>query len=241
MPYIDAWYGYADFCPLEGEDYKTFETRCVAGLLALDPSRTEQDAKMAVNGAWNAHVMNTAVEITATLKRDIDPNSIYNYNWADWTIAEIHSASLPTITYSSVEKAKVDSGEEFKIAKSIPEKQLVFGWANIAKDANGNFPLDWDGDVTAPEDLESAAYTYVLKYRTSGEQHQEGSVVGHLVESIMFTKEKQQAMGIPDGILPEGWWTGYHIPDKEVFAKVKSGEYGMFSVQGKAKRVPTGQ
>ncbi|MNP76704.1 hypothetical protein D3C76_1739960 [compost metagenome] len=69
----------------------------------------------------------------------------------------------------------------------------------------------------------------------------EGEAKGDLVESVMFTKEKMDAMGIPHGIVPEGWWVGFHIPDKEVFAKVKSGEYGMWSVQGTGRRVPTGQ
>jgi hypothetical protein len=57
----------------------------------------------------------------------------------------------------------------------------------------------------------------------------------------MFTKEKQSALGIPDGVLPEGWWVGFHVPDAEVFAKIKTGEYEMFSVQGSAIKAPTGQ
>lgn len=125
----------------------------------------------------------------------------------------------------------------FTKAREQEDEQLVFGWANWSLDKDGQVPFDWHGDIKSPAELEKAAYNFVLKYRATGEQHQ-GGVKGHLVESVMFTKEKMAAMGIPEGILPQGWWVGFHIPDKEVFAKVKSGEYQMFSIEGKSKRVP---
>ena len=117
------------------------------------------------------------------------------------------------------------------IMKTAEDKQLVFGWANICKTADGQIPLDWSGDVMDAESLEPAAYAHVLKYRATGERHQ-GEAKGILVESVMFTKEKMAAMGIPEGIVPEGWWVGYYIPDKNVFAKCKDGTYNMFSIQG---------
>lgn len=242
MPYIesDAWYS-ASLKPQEGEGYAAFVTRCVPALQSLVPNITYEQAQAMVESAWGDYILRTASEATITIKRDLYESDAYlDKWWGDWKIAEVHSATLPTITYSSVEKAKAASGDEFKIAKSVEEKQLVFGWANVSKEADGSYPIDWDGDVTPPEELENAAYTFVLKYRETGEQHQ-GEAVGHLVESIMFTKEKQEALGIPPGILPEGWWVGFYIPDKEVFEKAKKGEYEMFSVQGTAKRVPTGQ
>lgn len=119
----------------------------------------------------------------------------------------------------------------FKIEKAVSDRQLVFGWANVCKTKDGEVPLDWSGDVMSAEILEPAAYAHVLKYRATGERHR-GEAKGILVESVMFTKEKMQAMGIPEGIVPEGWWVGYYIPDANVFAKIKSGEYKMFSIQG---------
>lgn len=116
------------------------------------------------------------------------------------------------------------------------DEHLVFGWANVSINAEGDIPIDWQGDVTAPAVLEKAAYNFVLKHRTTGEMH-EGGVVGHLVESVMFTKQKQESMGIPEGTIPEGWWVGFYVPDDDVVAKIKSGEYKMFSIQGKAKRL----
>lgn len=126
--------------------------------------------------------------------------------------------------------------EEVKIDRVDKEANLVFGWANISIMEDGDVPLDWQGDITAPLILEKAAYNFVLKYRATGEMHK-GGVKGYLVESIMFTKQKMQSLGIPEGILPEGWWVGFYIPDDEVFEKVKSGEYKMFSIQGKARRL----
>lgn len=123
------------------------------------------------------------------------------------------------------------------ISKTTARENLVFGWANVALKPDGDIPLDWDGDVTPPEVLEKAAYQFVLKYRATGEMH-EGETVGHLVESMMFTKEKMAALGIPEGILPEGWWVGFHIPDDDIFKKVVEGKYRMFSIEGTAKRVP---
>lgn len=242
MPYIDVWpYFDTKLCPQEGETYQAFRERCLAGLKALKPDMPDGEAEQLVESAWANHILRTASEVTLTMKRELNIDSVYAEPWwSDWRVTEIHSAKTATIVYSSIEKSKKELDGKFQIAKTVEDKQLVFGWANIAKDANGNYPIDWHGDVTEPEELEKAAYTFVLKYRAMGENH-EGEATAHLIESVMFTKEKQAAMGIPEGILPEGWWTGFYIPDKEVFAKVKSGEYKMLSIQGTARRVPIGQ
>lgn len=244
MPYIDthAWHDVR-LEPTANEGYAAFMERCVPGVSALNPQLSIEDCNSICESAWAAHVMQNASEVTVTLKRDFHTyeGSVYLEGWyGDWSVAEIHSATLAqlNVTYSALEKAKVVTGEVFKIAKSKTDEQLVFGWANVAIDETGQYPLDWDGDVTSPEDLEKAAYDFVLKYRVTGEQH-EGEAKGSLVESVMFTKEKQEALGIPEGILPQGWWVGFHVPDKEVFEKIKSGEYEMFSVQGTGYRAPT--
>ena len=57
-----------------------------------------------------------------------------------------------------------------------------------------------------------------------------------LVESVIFTKEKMAAMGIPEGVVPEGWWIGFKVTDDEVWEKVKDGTYPMFSIEGEAVR-----
>lgn len=58
-----------------------------------------------------------------------------------------------------------------------------------------------------------------------------------LVESVVFTEEKMQAMGIPAGTLPIGWWIGFKVTDEDVWEKVKDGTYPMFSIEGEAERI----
>lgn len=124
----------------------------------------------------------------------------------------------------------------FKIAKSDDDKQLAFGWANVAIRADGEEIEDWQEDIIEPEELENAAYQYVLLYREGGEMHERGGAAV-LVESVVFTEEKMQAMGIPAGTLPIGWWIGFKVTDEDVWEKVKDGTYPMFSIEGEAERV----
>lgn len=117
------------------------------------------------------------------------------------------------------------------------EQQLVFGWANVTIQENGTTPFDWQGDIIATEVLEAAAYNYVLQHGLVNQQHEWGTECGWLVESMMFTKDKMAALGIPEGMIPEGWFVGFYIPDPMVYQKVKDGEYNMFSIEGTAMRV----
>lgn len=123
----------------------------------------------------------------------------------------------------------------FNITKAKEDECLVSGWANVAVNADGSLPLDWQDDIIMPDMLEKAAINFMLEYRDSGVMHQGGSQ-GVVVESIVFTKEKQQAIGIPEGTVPEGWFITAKVTP-EVFKKVKDGTYRMFSIQGNAKRV----
>lgn len=124
----------------------------------------------------------------------------------------------------------------FKIAKSDDDKYLAFGWANVAIRADGEEIEDWQEDIIEPEELENAAYQYVLLYREGGEMHERGGAAV-LVESVVFTEEKMQAMGIPAGTLPIGWWIGFKVTDEDVWEKVKDGTYPMFSIEGEAERI----
>lgn len=124
----------------------------------------------------------------------------------------------------------------FKVAKANDSGGLVSGWANVAVNADGSLPLDWQDDIIRPETLEKAAINFMMDYRGSGAMH-EGDSKGIVVESIVFTKEKQAAIGIPEGTIPEGWFITVKILDPVVFEQVKNGTFKMFSIQGHAKRV----
>lgn len=127
----------------------------------------------------------------------------------------------------------------YTIAKMVDDKRLVFGWASISFTADGEQLEDLQHDIINPEDLEEAVYEYVLNFRDTGEEHRPHlRKKGKLVESCVFTAEKQKAMGLPEGILPVGWWIGFKIEDDEAWEKVKNGTYKMFSIEGKAQRVP---
>lgn len=122
------------------------------------------------------------------------------------------------------------------IHKSDDDKRLAFGWANVSITAGGKEIVDWQDDMIDPEELENAAYKFVEFYREGGEMHERGGCAV-LVESVVFTEEKMAAMGIEKGTLPVGWWIGFHVTDDEVWEKIKSGEYSMFSIEGQAERV----
>ena len=130
---------------------------------------------------------------------------------------------------------KREPAQRFKIQKVDADQHLVFGWANISVTANGEEVEDLQEDVIEPEELERAAYEFVLDSRDGGEMHEQTGVAT-LVESVMLTPEKQTAMGIPPGFVPIGWWVGFKVTDEDVWQKVKSGEYSMFSIGGTAVR-----
>lgn len=133
---------------------------------------------------------------------------------------------------------QIDVAVNFKITKSTDEG-LVSGWANVSMQPDGTPPLDWQDDIIMPEVLEKAAINFMLAYRESGVMHK-GDSKGIVVESIVFTKAKQEAIGIPEGTIPEGWFITVKILDPAVFEMVKSGVFRMFSIQGNAKRIPIG-
>lgn len=124
----------------------------------------------------------------------------------------------------------------FNIHKSDDDQMLAFGWASVSMRAGDEIIEDWQEDIIDPDELEAAAYDFVELYREGGEMHERGGVAT-LIESVVFTKEKQQALGIPEGVLPVGWWLGFKVTDKEVWEKIKDGTYSMFSIEGTAERI----
>ena len=141
-------------------------------------------------------------------------------------------------TFSDIIKSRAQPVEKkgrFKVQKVDEDKRLVFGWANVSVDVGGNEVVDLQEDMIDPETLEAAAYKFAELYRDGGEMHERtGTAV--MVESVVLTEEKQAAMGLAAGTLPVGWWVGFRVTDDDVWEKVKSGEYSMFSIGGTAIR-----
>lgn len=174
------------------------------------------------------------VVVTSREVSDRAHTSIYLENGDDISITEENSVYISY--WQNVEEADLGVTMGFEIMKSNEEKGLVSGWANVSINKDGSLPLDWDDDVIPPDILEKAAIDFMLEYRDSGELHK-GNSKGAVVESIVFTKDKQAAIGIPEGTVPVGWFITVKVFDKDVIEKVKDGTYKMFSIQGSAKRL----
>ena len=122
-----------------------------------------------------------------------------------------------------------------KISKRDDDKFLVFGWASVANDETGNAVVDSEGDTIPIAELEKAAYNFVLTGGFGAEMHHSRTVAS-LVESIVFTPEKLEMLGLPEKSLPQGWFVGFKVHDAEVWQKIKNGDYAMFSIGGRAIR-----
>jgi uncharacterized protein YdaT len=132
---------------------------------------------------------------------------------------------------------KIEAVVEF--SKIDEDKRQVFGWAIVAKDADGNDVIDLQGDVVTPEDVEKAAYDFVIHSRDGGEMHVRKGVA-RMIESFVVDPEKLEKMGIVSkgtttGV-PIGWWVGFEVLDDGVWKGVKDGRYTGFSVHGVGKR-----
>lgn len=117
------------------------------------------------------------------------------------------------------------------ITKMDEEKRRVFGFFSVVE-KDGKPVVDYQGDVIESDDLEEAAYKYVMYSRMGDERHDERAKA-MLIESCYFSKEKQNALGIDLGKVC--WWGGFHITDDALWEKVKSGQYSMFSIGGRSQ------
>lgn len=197
--------------------------------------------KVRTEDAAGSHTaLNACLEALKVIKKQLDKVAVTAESELNVAANDVFSGLSSDIDkdiyfLSHSEGHKVVKQKEI-IAKYYDDEQLIFGWASVAKDTSGQRPIDWQGDVIDAEDLEPAVYDFVLNYGESNDSHLPDTVNGKVVESVMFTKEKMQSMGIPAGIVPEGWWCGFKIDKREDYLKVKSGEYQAFSIEGSAVR-----
>lgn len=143
---------------------------------------------------------------------------------------------------------------DFRIAKLDDAQSLVFGYANVSvskctAQGIGGLVEDLQLDTVPPDELEKAAYEFVLKFREADEMHA-GDAIGHLVESMVFTPDKLEkmctdpttgtidiaALDVMKRILPPRWWVGFKLAPTS-YQAVKSGKFKMFSIAGEADRM----
>lgn len=117
-----------------------------------------------------------------------------------------------------------------KFTKLDDDKFLAFGYASVATDEQGNIVVDSQGDTITIEELEQTAYKFVSSWdRVAGVMHEKFGVAD-LVESIVFTPEKLQALGLAKDALPQAWFVGFKVHDAETWQRIKNGELSMFSI-----------
>lgn len=119
-----------------------------------------------------------------------------------------------------------------KVSKLEDDKRQVFGFFSVVE-VGGMPVVDLQGDVITVEDIEKAAYRYMQFSRMGDDRHDE-RCKAVLIESMVFTKEKQQALGIDLGMV--GWWGGFKVIDNGLWENFKSGKYEGFSIGGRGHR-----
>jgi hypothetical protein len=125
------------------------------------------------------------------------------------------------------------------ISKVDEDRQQCFGWCSVVK-VDGKDVIDKQNDLIEIEDIEKAAYDYVLGSRIGGDMHRravDGDVhkVADMIESFVMTPDKRAALQLPETV-PLGWWIGMQVHDPDVWSDVKIGKRKGFSIHGKGHR-----
>lgn len=121
------------------------------------------------------------------------------------------------------------------ISKSDEEQQVVYGWAYVTHDKDGLVNVDKSGDfVDTIMEIEKTALNFMLNSRAGDTDHNNTQSTT-IVESMVFTPEKMEAMGIAKGTMPSGWWIGAKCDDP-TWAGYKAGKWSSFSIHGSGTR-----
>lgn len=187
-------------------------------------------AQLAVTGAKQGKkAMETAGKVVTTGRKGI---------------ALARKAKPAPITASEAEPVMKSDGPQItwsgEIAKMDSSKRQVFGFAMVTH-IDGEPVVDRQGDYTPLEEIEKAAYTYVIESRKGGDMHaRDGDQPLHtsdLVESFVITPEKLEQMGLDENALPHGWWVGFKVNDDQQWADVVAKKRTAFSIHGSGRRV----
>ena len=125
------------------------------------------------------------------------------------------------------------------ILKLDDEQRLFGGWAYVARLADGTLVEDHSGDVIdtpeAWEALTKAFIKYALVGRTGDLMHTDFEAAD-LVEMAIFDLAKRQALGLPEGVLPDGIYVSFKAREtpagERLWKGVKSGRIRALSIVG---------
>ena len=165
--------------------------------------------------------------VNSTLDRGSSESSAFRQGWAALRHAGWRRGDRGTWVKKMSE---TEFRARFRVAKVNEEQGLVFGWASVAEQ-DGRLVVDHEGDVIEPAELEKGAYRFVKDARIASDRHDPATLgVGVLVESMIFTKEKQEILGID---VPVGWWVGFQVDDPELRRSIRESEgHEAFSIGG---------
>lgn len=117
------------------------------------------------------------------------------------------------------------------VLKYDDEQMIVYGWASVIT-VKGVPVVDRQGHIIKAHTLERAVTKFMEHVRVGKEMHS-GEQVGQIIHSWPVTAEIAKAVGIECD--REGWLIAYRVFKRDVWEKVKSGEYPAFSIGGRAK------
>jgi len=125
-----------------------------------------------------------------------------------------------------------------EFTKRDDDLRVVWGWASVIEEG-GQSVVDRQGDVWDESELLKSAHDFIDAARVGGLMHARDEAgnpyqIGKVVESVVFTKAAQDALGIDLGKI--GWWIGVQITDEKVWKGVKDGTFQAFSIGGTGTR-----
>ena len=103
------------------------------------------------------------------------------------------------------------------------EEQIVYGVVLSP------FP-DAHGDIVSPEEIRKAAHRFLAFGREIGLHHEGKPIEAYVVESYVAPQELRYENGAV--VYPGEWVLAVHLPDRELWERVKQGEFTGFSIQG---------
>lgn len=155
--------------------------------------------------------------------------------------AAVHQSNKNRMTKSADETTSVTwTGV---ISKVDDDRRQCFGFCSVSE-VNGQPVVDLQGDWVPIEEVEKAAYSYMLTSRAGGDMHKrvakyaadEPLRTAEIIESFVVTPEKLDVLGVPEHSVPLGWWLGFQVHDGDAWAAIKSGRRTGFSLHGTGKR-----
>lgn len=128
-----------------------------------------------------------------------------------------------------------------EVVKADEDQHLIYGWASVIM-KNGQPVIDSQDDIIEESVLQKAAHDFISNARKGDFMHHpSGLKIGEIVESMVFTKSLQDAMGIvcknEKGEPIVGWFFCMKVLNNNLWQEQKIGNFKEFSIGGSGVRV----